>query len=33
MQENEDIRRRLETATCGGSIESSDAKNISVPLN
>jgi hypothetical protein len=33
MQENEDIRRRLETATCGGRIESNDAKNISVPLN
>lgn len=26
-QENEDIRRRLETATCGGSIDAIDTSN------
>jgi hypothetical protein len=31
-QENEDIRRRLETATCGGIVESVDSTNINATL-
>ena len=32
-QENEDIRRRLETATCGSNIESAEGGNTNASLN